>query len=102
VGNTVGAGITGGGRDCVSARPDALELGFSAEAHVSIRRTIKLVREGRYVADVEVELIESEEAWSPYLSLEDARKLDQVRQALQREDLDVASRLAAVYVLTPV
>jgi len=32
----------------------------------------KLVHEGEYVAEVEVELIESDEGWSPYLSLEDA------------------------------
>lgn len=34
-----------------------------------MRRTIELVREGKYVAEVPVELIEEEGGWSPYLSL---------------------------------
>ncbi|MFM7791207.1 MAG: hypothetical protein ACKO90_24910 [Microcystis panniformis] len=36
------------------------------------------------MAEVEVELIETPEGWSPYLSLEDAQKLDDVREALRR------------------
>jgi hypothetical protein len=50
-----------------------------------------LVHEGPYVAEVDIELIETDEGWSPYLSLEDAYKLDDVRAALRRGDLkDVA------------
>ena len=37
----------------------------------------KLVREGQYIAEVEIELIDSGEGWSPYLSIEDAYKLDE-------------------------
>ena len=44
----------------------------------------KLVREGQYIAEVEIELIDAGEGWSPYLSIEDAYKLDDVRAALQR------------------
>jgi hypothetical protein len=62
----------------------------------------KLVHEGQYVAEVEVELIESDEGWSPYLSLEDAYKLDDVRSALRRGDLESAMRLSRVFSLTPV
>lgn len=62
----------------------------------------KLVHEGKYVAEVEVQLIESEEGWSPYLSVEDADKLDQVRQSLRMKDIKTASRLARVYELTPI
>lgn len=62
----------------------------------------KLVQEGDYVAEVEVELLEDEQGWSPYLSLDDASKLDEVREALRRGDLPAASRLARVYRLTPV
>jgi hypothetical protein len=51
-----------------------------------------LVHEGRYVAEVDgrnhVELIETAEGWSPYLSLEDAYKLDAVREALHRGDVE--------------
>lgn len=65
------------------------------------RRHTKLVREGQYAAEVDVELIETGEGWSPYLSLEDVRKLDDVREALRRGDIQAASRLARVFTLTP-
>jgi len=45
------------------------------------RHRTKLVREGQYVAEVDVKLIEEDEGWSPYLSLEDAAQLDSVREA---------------------
>ena len=62
----------------------------------------KLVHEGKYVAEVNVELIINDDGWSPYLSLEDAYKLDDVRQALQQGNLDIATKLARVFTLTPV
>ena len=61
----------------------------------------KIVREGEYVAEIKVELLETGEGWSPYLSLEDAYKLDDVRAALRRDDIKAAARLARVYTLTP-
>ena len=66
------------------------------------RHHTKLVHEGSYVAEVDIELIETGEGWSPYLSLEDAEKLDDVREALRREDIDTARKLSKVYRLTPV
>ena len=69
---------------------------------MNARRHTRFVREGSYAADVEVELIEEANGWSPYLSLDDARKLDSVREALRRGDLEAASRLARVFSLTPV
>ena len=66
------------------------------------RRHTKLIHEGQYVAEVEVELIETDEGWSPYLSLEDAYKLDDVRAALRCGDLKNAMRLSRVFRLTPV
>lgn len=66
------------------------------------RRRTNLVREGRFAAEVDVELIESGDSWSPYLSLDDAYKLDDVREALRRGDVQAASRLARVFSLTPV
>lgn len=66
------------------------------------RSHTKLVREGKYVAEVEVELIETDEGWSPYLSLEDAYKLDDIREALRRGDIKDATRFARVFTLTPV
>ena len=62
----------------------------------------KLVHEGDYVAEVDVKLVETDSGWSPYLSLEDAYKLDDVRAALRRGDIKAASRIARVYRLTPV
>ena len=66
------------------------------------RHRTKLVHEGEYVAEVEVELVEADQGWSPYLALDDAYKLDDVREALRRGDVRAASRLARVYTLTPV
>ena len=66
------------------------------------RKHTKLVHEGNYVAEVEIELIDTGEGWSPYLSIEDAEKLDNVREALRKEDIPKASKLARVYRLTPV
>ena len=65
------------------------------------RKHTKLVHEGKYVAEVDIELIDTPEGWSPYLTLEDAYKLDDVREALRKGDLDAASRLARLYTLTP-
>jgi hypothetical protein len=66
------------------------------------RQYTKLVHEGEYVAEVEVELIETDSGWSPYLSLDDAFKLDDVREALRRGDVRTASRQARLFTLTPV
>lgn len=62
----------------------------------------KIIREGKYVAEVEVEMIYTDEGWSPYLSLNDAYKLDDVRDGLRRGDLKSVSKLARIYTLTPV
>ncbi len=62
----------------------------------------KCVHQGKYFVEVEVELIEDEYGWSPYLSVEDASKLDDVRSALQKGDLETASQYGIVYELRPV
>ncbi len=69
---------------------------------MSKRKRTKLVHEGRYVAEVDVELIQDHTGWSPYLTPEDAFKLDDVRAALRRGDLRAASHLARVFELRPV
>ena len=66
------------------------------------RHHTKLVHEGRYAAEVDVEILDTGDGWSPYLSLEDAQKLDDVREALQQGDLVRATKLARVFNLTPV
>ncbi len=69
---------------------------------MSHRKKRKFVHEGQYVAEVEVELIENESAWSPYLSAQDAYRLDDVREALRAGDLTTAARFGRIYELRPV
>lgn len=76
---------------------------MEAEANVTTRSSTRLVREGDLVAEVEVQILEGEGGWAPYLSLDDAYKLDDVREALRMGDIRRAARLAArVFRLTPV
>lgn len=66
------------------------------------RMVKRLVHVGKYVAEVEVENIPDDEAWGPYLSLDDALKLERVEKALKAGDLKAASTEARVYELKPV
>jgi hypothetical protein len=66
------------------------------------RKKSKYVHEGQYVAEVDVELLEDESGWSPYLSVEDAYKLDDVRDALRQGDLESATKYGRIYELRPV
>jgi hypothetical protein len=75
---------------------------FSKEAQMRKRHRKKFVHEGQYVAEIDVELLETEDEWSPYLSLEDAYKLDDVREALRQGNIKAASQHGKVYTLTPV
>jgi hypothetical protein len=54
------------------------------------KKQLKMIHVGEYVAEVEVELTITEDEWSPYLSLADAYKLDDVRQALKQQDIITA------------
>jgi hypothetical protein len=67
-----------------------------------IRKTTKLIHEGKYAAEVPIELLYSDDSWSPTMSLEDARKLETVQLALQRGDIAEAAKHARVFELTPV
>ena len=70
---------------------------------MNAKTTKRLVRDGEFVAEVDVQLVEVEGGWTPYLSLDDAYKLDDVRDALRAGDIKRASQLASrVYRLTPV
>ena len=66
------------------------------------RHHAKLVHEGNYAAEVDVEILDTGDGWSPYLSLEDAQRLDDVREALREVDLSRATKLARVFSLAPV
>lgn len=65
------------------------------------RSTVKLVREGRYAAEIRVELIEEEGGWSPYLSPSDIAKLASVRRALLKGDVAAAAEHGRVFELLP-
>jgi hypothetical protein len=72
------------------------------EAQDAMTRTkVELVHEGKYAAEVSIELIEEEGGWSPYLSLDDARKLEAVRLALREGNIAEASKYGRVFELTP-
>ncbi len=66
------------------------------------RKSTEFIHESKYAAEVPVELIENDTAWSPYLSPEDLRKLDAVRLALKRGDIAEAAKYGRVFELTPV
>jgi len=66
------------------------------------RKKTKYVHEGSYVAEVEVEILDEEGGWSPYLSVEYAGRLDDARVALRRGDLDAAACFGRIFELRPV
>jgi hypothetical protein len=63
------------------------------------RKKVKCVHEGQYVAEVEVELMEDDTGWSPYISVDDAFRLDDVREALRHGDLESAAKYGRIYEL---
>ena len=60
----------------------------------------KIIHEGEYMAEVSVEMTYTLDDWSPYLSLQEAEKLDNLRLALRQNDLQKASQIAKIYHLT--
>ena len=66
------------------------------------RKHTKLLHEGKYVAEVEIEIIDNENAWSPYMSLDDTLMLDTVRELLREGNIIEAKKYGKVYVLKPV
>ncbi len=69
---------------------------------MNMKRKTKYIHEGKFVAEVEVKLIFDETGWAPYLTLEEAAKLDDLRDALRRGDVRAAAKTAKVYELHPV
>ena len=66
------------------------------------RKSLKLIHEGKYAAEVEIELHYSDESWSPTMSADDARRLDTVRLALKRGDIAEAAKYGRVFELKPI
>jgi hypothetical protein len=73
---------------------------------VATSKQMRLVRERDFLAEVEVEMFDEEteldRGWGPYLLPGDVKRLDDVRTALRKKDLQTAIRLARVYQLVPV
>jgi len=66
------------------------------------RKKSRYVHEGQYVAEVEDVLVEDDTGWSPYLSVEDAYKLDDVKDSLRQGDLEMAAKYGQIYELRPI
>lgn len=64
-------------------------------------QTVRIIREGKYAAEVPIEILEDETGWSPYVTFDDATKVADVRLALRRGDIATASKLAKVFELLP-
>jgi uncharacterized protein (DUF111 family) len=64
------------------------------------RKTTKVVRVGDYAVEVEVVMLEDEDGWGPYLTVEDALKLEDVKSALKRGDLEEPAKLGRCYLPT--
>jgi hypothetical protein len=66
------------------------------------RPSTHIIKEGAFMAEVPVELIEDEGPWAPYLAPEELHKLDAVRLALRRGDIAEAAKYGQVFELRPV
>jgi hypothetical protein len=86
----------------VSPGPGTLDGRPYYEEAAMSRMVKRLVHVVKYVAEVEVENIPDDEAWGPYLSLDDALKLERVEKALRAGDLKAAGNEARVYELKPI
>ena len=87
----------------VSARSQTVGFDVPEEGEqMTSRRRTKLIHEGRYAAEVDVELFDDQTGWAPYLSVADAQKLDVVREALRAGRVDVATQHGQVFELQPI
>jgi hypothetical protein len=57
----------------------------------------KRVRQGNLMAEVKVAVIPDDGSWGPYLSLDDANKLERVKKALKAGDIATAAKDAEVF-----
>ncbi|MBF0395229.1 MAG: hypothetical protein HQK78_00480 [Desulfobacterales bacterium] len=62
----------------------------------------KIVWEGEYIAEVDVEIVKSRTGWHPYLRVEDAQKLDEVREALRCGDIQKAQKIGRIFKVIPI
>jgi hypothetical protein len=65
------------------------------------RKTMKLIHEGKYAAEVEVTPHYGGTDWDPTLTPADVEKLDRVQITLRRGDIKAAEEEAKVFELVP-
>ena len=61
-----------------------LDLKQLREDRRALESEVNFVRVGNYLAEVDVAFIYNDHEWSPYLSIENVRKLEDVQRALKR------------------
>lgn len=66
------------------------------------REFTELIHEGKFAAEVVVDLLYDDDSWSPTMSLDDAQKLEAVRLALRHGDLATAVKFGKVFELLPI
>jgi len=66
------------------------------------RKSKQLIHEGKFAAEISIDLIEDETGWSPYVLPADIEKIDRVRLALRRGDVEAAAKEAKVFELLPI
>ena len=93
---------TGNTHHRLSPRSGKMVTRFYKEALMHTHTHTKYIVEGKYLAEVKVTFHEDAKGWSPYLSLDDALKLDTIREALKKNDLKTAQKSAVIYTLSPV
>lgn len=88
----------------ISARSIGMVGGFPDPENAAMTRKSKqLIHEGKYAAEVEIDLIPADDdPWGPHVGAVDIEKLDRVRLALRRGDIAAASREARVFELLPI
>ena len=88
--------------DGIPTEAGALVGRFPEQEKTMTRKSKELLHEGKYAAEIPVDLIEDDTAWSPYLSPADAKKLDAVRLALRQGDLVEAAKYGRIFELMPI
>jgi hypothetical protein len=66
------------------------------------REFTELIHEGKFAAEVVVDLLYDDDSWSPAMSLDNAQKLETVRLTLQRGDIATAAKHGRVFELLPI
>ena len=74
---------------------------FYQEDHAMTGKTTKMIHANDYAAEVEIDLIDDDDAWGPYLSMPDVKKLERVRKLMKNGQFAEAAREAKVIELVP-